>query len=53
MDVRGQARFVHGDLHLGNWIVGPEGNLTLLDFQRARRTRSWRARLRDLADLDL
>ena len=44
--------FVHGDLHAGNWIVGPFGDLHLLDLQRTRRTRSARARLRDLADLD-
>lgn len=45
------AGVVHRDLHAGNVLVQGERPL-LLDLQRARRSRSRRARVRDLAWLD-
>ncbi len=45
------AGWVHGDLHHGNVLVTPRGPV-LLDLQSARCTRSARARLRDLGELD-
>lgn len=44
------AGFVHGDLHLGNLRATGE-SIQLLDLGRSRRTRSRRARERDLARL--
>lgn len=43
--------FRHGDLHVGNVIVGAAGPI-LLDLQRARRGAGEAERLRDLAHLD-
>lgn len=43
--------FVHGDLHVGNVVVGARGPV-ILDLQRARRSTSVRAKRRDLARLD-
>lgn len=49
-----RSGFVHGDLHLGNLRVDASGDtVVLLDLQRARRSRSRRARLRDRASLEL
>lgn len=45
------AGWVHGDLHPGNLLVRG-GTPVLLDWQRARRTRSDAARARDLARLE-
>ena len=45
------AGFVHGDLHGGNLLWTEAGPL-LLDVQHAARSRSRRARDRDLGDLD-
>jgi UDP-glucose:(heptosyl)LPS alpha-1,3-glucosyltransferase len=45
------AGFVHRDLHGGN-VLWTEAGPVLLDLQRARRSRSPRARHRDLGDLD-
>jgi len=45
------AGFAHGDLHHGNVLLAGE-EAVLLDLQRARRTRSRRARLEDLGWLD-
>jgi len=45
------AGFIHGDLHIGNALWTEAGPL-LLDLQHARRSRSRRARDRDLGDLD-
>ena len=47
-----QAGFVHGDLHVGNWHVTPDGDPILLDLQRGRRTRSRTARIRDIGEFD-
>lgn len=46
------AGVAHRDLHAGNVVVDTQGLPALLDFQRARRTRSARAQLRDLGKLD-
>jgi tRNA A-37 threonylcarbamoyl transferase component Bud32 len=46
-----EAGFVHGDLHGGNLLWTEAGPL-LLDVQHAARSRSRRARNRDLGDLD-
>jgi tRNA A-37 threonylcarbamoyl transferase component Bud32 len=46
-----EAGFVHGDLHSENVLWTEEGPL-LLDLQHATRSRSRRARARDLGDLD-
>jgi len=46
-----RAGFVHGDLH-GENLLFVDDEPFLLDLQHARRTRSARARLRDLGDLD-
>ena len=46
-----EAGFVHGDLHSGN-VLWTEAGPVLLDLQHARRSRSRRARNRDLGDLD-
>jgi tRNA A-37 threonylcarbamoyl transferase component Bud32 len=46
-----EAGFVHGDLHSENVLWTEEGPL-LLDLQHASRSRSRRARARDLGDLD-
>ena len=43
--------WVHGDLHPGNLLSG-EAGVVLLDWQRARRSRSARGRARDLARLE-
>ena len=45
------AGFIHRDLHGGN-VLWTEAGPVLLDLQRARRSRSTRARNRDLGDLD-
>ncbi len=45
------AGYRHGDLHLGNLRV-TDAEVWILDLQSARRTRSERLRLRDLAHLD-
>ncbi len=45
------AGFVHGDLH-GENVFWTEAGPVLLDLQHARRSRSRRARERDLGDLD-
>ena len=42
----------HRDLHAGNFVVNAQGQPVLLDFQRARSTRSARARRKDLAAFD-
>ena len=47
-----RAGFVHGDLHVGNWHVTPDGDPILLDLQRGRRTRSRTARIRDIGEFD-
>jgi len=46
-----RAGLVHGDLHVGNVLLGTEGPV-LLDFQRARRPAWPGSRLRDLGALD-
>lgn len=46
-----EAGYVHGDLHAGNVLFGPEG-VTLLDLQHARRSTRRKDRLRDLGELD-
>jgi tRNA A-37 threonylcarbamoyl transferase component Bud32 len=46
------CRIVHRDLHIGNFIVDSHGLPVLLDFQRARRSRSPGARYRDIGALD-
>jgi len=45
------AGSVHRDLHVGNILIGPQGAF-LIDLQRVLHSRSLRARLRDLGDLD-
>lgn len=47
-----EAGFVHGDLHLGNGILTLGGKVVWLDFQRSRRSKTARARSKDLGDLD-
>jgi UDP-glucose:(heptosyl)LPS alpha-1,3-glucosyltransferase len=46
-----QAGFIHGDLHSEN-VLWTEAGPLLLDLQHAARSRSRRARHRDLGDLD-
>jgi tRNA A-37 threonylcarbamoyl transferase component Bud32 len=46
------AGYRHGDLHLGN-LLAADREIVLLDLQRARRLRSARDRLWDLARLEL
>jgi UDP-glucose:(heptosyl)LPS alpha-1,3-glucosyltransferase len=46
-----EAGFIHGDLHSEN-VLWTEAGPVLLDLQHARRSRSRRARRRDLGDLD-
>ena len=47
-----EAGFVHGDLHLGNGLLSPSGEIVWLDFQRSRRSKSARARAKDIGHLD-
>ena len=46
------AGIAHGDLHHGNVLLSEDGEPVLVDWQRARLTRSLRAHARDLASLE-
>jgi len=46
------TRWVHRDLHTGNFVIDEQGRPALLDFQRARRPFTTIARTRDRGALD-
>ncbi|UCE84631.1 MAG: phosphotransferase, partial [Deltaproteobacteria bacterium] len=46
-----RAGFAHNDLHAENLLLS-DGGPALVDLQHARRTRSWRARRKDLGRLE-